>query len=99
MYLILSAALLFLHDLRHEIAHLFGGAFLHLPCDVGVGAEREARGRLLHRDTARCLELRLEDQVIDRVLDILPGIGVRVFQCALRDVLDEPEIIGCLIDL
>ena len=21
---------LFLHDLRHEIAHLFGGAFLHL---------------------------------------------------------------------
>ena len=36
MYLILSAALLFLHDLCHEIAHLFGGAFLHLPCDVGV---------------------------------------------------------------
>ena len=32
----------FLHDLRHEIAHLFGGAFLHLPCDVGVGAECEA---------------------------------------------------------
>ena len=42
MYLILSAALLFLHDLCHEIAHLFGGAFLHLPCDVRVGAEREA---------------------------------------------------------
>ena len=39
MYLILSAALLFSHDLRHEIAHLFGGAFLHLPCDVGVGAK------------------------------------------------------------
>ena len=33
---------LFLHDLRHEIAHLFGGAFLHLACDVCVGAEREA---------------------------------------------------------
>ena len=33
----------FLHDLRHEIAHLFGCAFLHLPCDVGVGAEGEAR--------------------------------------------------------
>ena len=32
----------FLHDLRHEIAHLFGCAFLHLLCDVGVGAEREA---------------------------------------------------------
>ena len=37
--LILSAALWFLHDLRHEIAHLFGGAFLHLARDVGVGAE------------------------------------------------------------
>ena len=43
MYLILSAALLFLHDLCHEIAHLFGGTFLHLPCDVGVGSQREAR--------------------------------------------------------
>ena len=43
MYLILSAALLFLHDLRHEIAHLFGGALLHLPRDVGVGSQREAR--------------------------------------------------------
>ena len=42
MYLILSAALLFLHDLRHEIAHLFGCAFLHLARDVRVGAEREA---------------------------------------------------------
>ena len=31
----------FLHDLRHEIAHLFGCAFLHLPCDVRVGAERK----------------------------------------------------------
>ena len=43
--LILSAALCFSaacsHDLRHEIAHLFGGAFLHLPCDVGVGSQRE----------------------------------------------------------
>ena len=39
MYLILSAAYLFLHDLCHEIAHLFGGAFLHLPRDVGVGAK------------------------------------------------------------
>ena len=33
---------LFLHNLRHEIAHLFGGAFLHLARDMGVGAEREA---------------------------------------------------------
>ena len=43
MYLILSATLLFLHDLCHEIAHLFGGAFLHLARDVRVSAEREAR--------------------------------------------------------
>ena len=33
---------IFSHHLRHEIAHLFGGAFLHLARDVGVGAEREA---------------------------------------------------------
>ena len=43
--LILSAALCFFlafsHDLRHEIAHLFGCAFLHLTCDVGVGSQRE----------------------------------------------------------
>ena len=40
---ILSAALCFLtacsHHLCHEIAHLFGGAFLHLARDVGVGAK------------------------------------------------------------
>ena len=42
MYLILSAALLFLHNLCHEIAHLFGGAFLHLTCNVGVGSQRES---------------------------------------------------------
>ena len=41
MYLILSAALLFLHDLCHEITHLFGSALLHLPRDVGVGSQRE----------------------------------------------------------
>ena len=43
---ILSAALCFLtacsHHLCHEIAHLFGGAFLHLARDVRVGAERKA---------------------------------------------------------
>ena len=42
MYSIRSVALLFLHDLRHEISHLFGGTFLHLARDVGVGAECEA---------------------------------------------------------
>ena len=38
---ILSAALLFLHHLCHEIAHLFCCTFLHLPRDVGVGSQRE----------------------------------------------------------
>ena len=33
---------IFSHHLRHEIAHLFCCTFLHLPRDVGVGAEREA---------------------------------------------------------
>ena len=37
----LCFSLFFSHDLCHEIAHLFGGAFLHLPCDVGVGSQRE----------------------------------------------------------
>ena len=32
----------FSQHLRHEIAHLLRGTFLHLACDVGVGAEREA---------------------------------------------------------
>ena len=36
----------FLHDLCHEIAHLFGCAFLHLPCDVGVGAQRKSRVKM-----------------------------------------------------
>ena len=44
---ILSAALCFSaacsHDLCHEIAHLLGGAFLHLPRDVGVGSQCESR--------------------------------------------------------
>lgn len=39
----LCFSLLFSHHLRHEIAHLFGGALLHLPRDVGVGSQREAR--------------------------------------------------------
>ena len=43
MYLILSAALLFLHDLRHEIAHFFCCTLMHLARDVRVSAEREAR--------------------------------------------------------
>ena len=30
------------HHLCHEITHLFGGTFLHLPRDVGIGSQREA---------------------------------------------------------
>ena len=30
------------HHLCHEITHLFGSTFLHLPRDMGVSAEREA---------------------------------------------------------
>ena len=37
-----SGAPVLLHHLCHEIAHLFGCAFLHLACDVGVGAQCEA---------------------------------------------------------
>ena len=44
---ILSDALRFLtacsHHLCHEITHLFGGALLHLPRDVGVGAKGKSR--------------------------------------------------------
>ena len=31
------------HHLCHETAHFLRGLLLHLPCDVGVGAERKAR--------------------------------------------------------
>ena len=37
-----SGAPVLLHHLCHEIAHLFRCAFLHLTCDVGVGAQCEA---------------------------------------------------------
>ena len=45
---------LFLHDLRHEFAHLFGGTFLHLPRDVGIGSQREARVEVT-KHTGYCL--------------------------------------------
>ena len=37
-----SGAPVLLHHLCHEIAHLFGCAFLHLACDVSVGSQCEA---------------------------------------------------------
>ena len=38
-----AACLRDLSNLRHEAAHFLCGLLLHLPCDVGVGAEGEAR--------------------------------------------------------
>ena len=38
-----AACLWDLSNLRHEAAHFLRGLLLHLPCDVGVGAEGEAR--------------------------------------------------------
>mgnify|MGYP006974501595 CR=1 FL=1 len=38
-----SACLWDLSDLCHEAAHFLRGLLLHLPCDVGVGAEGESR--------------------------------------------------------
>ena len=37
-----SACLWDLSNLRHEAAHFLRGLLLHLPCDVGVGAEGES---------------------------------------------------------
>ena len=37
-----SACLWDLSDLCHEAAHFLCGLLLHLPCDVGVGAQCEA---------------------------------------------------------
>ena len=38
-----SACLWDLSNLRHEAAHFLRGLLLHLPCDVGIGAEGKAR--------------------------------------------------------
>ena len=93
MYLILSAALLFLHDLCHEIAHLFGGTFLHLPCDVRVGAERKAcikvsehTGHCFHvyaileRQRCECVSQVVKSQVFQsRILqDFLVDVDYRI---------------------
>ena len=55
---ILSAALCFSsacsHNLRHEIAHLLRCTFLHLPCNVGVGAECESCVKVAEH-TGHCL--------------------------------------------
>ena len=90
MYLILSAALLFLHDLCHEIAHLFGGAFLHLPCDVRVGAEREACVEMA-KHTGYCLYVHaiLERQRCECVSQVVKS---QVFQpCILQNLLVDVD--------
>ena len=86
MYLILSDALLFLHDLCHEIAHLFGGAFLHLACDVGVGSQRETRVEVAeHTRYSFHVHAVLERQCRERVSQVVKS---QVFQpCVLQDFL------------
>ena len=86
-------SLLFSHDLRHEIAHLFGCAFLHLACDVRVGAERESRvemaehtGHCFHvyailkRQRCECVSQVVKSQVFQsRVLqDFLVNVHDRI---------------------
>ena len=74
---ILSAALCFLtacsHHLRHETAHFLRGLLLHLPCDVGIGAERKAsvvvaqhRGYCFHIHTVlQCQGRECVSQVVE----------------------------------
>ena len=44
----------FLHRLGHEAAHPLGGILLHLPGDMGVGVQREAR-TVVAQDAGHCL--------------------------------------------
>ena len=90
MYLILSAALCFSaacsHDLRHEIAHLFGCAFLHLPCDVGVGSQCESRVEMTeHTRYGFHVHAILERQRCECVSQVVKS---QVFQsCIFQDFL------------
>ena len=80
----------FSHDLRHEIAHLFGGALLHLPRDVGVGAEREACVEMA-KHTGYCLYVHaiLERQRCECVSQVVKS---QVFQpCILQDFLVDVD--------
>ena len=81
---------IFSHHLRHEIAHLFGGAFLHLPCDVGVGAEREACVEVAEH-TGYCLYVHaiLERQCRECVSQVMKS---QVFQpCIFQDFLVDVD--------
>ena len=97
MLCILSDALCFLtacsHHLRHEIAHLFGGALLHLPRDVGVGSQCESRVEMtehtrygfhvhavLERQCRECMSQVMKSQVFQSCVfqDFLMNVDHRV---------------------
>ena len=80
----------FLHDLRHEIAHLFGCAFLHLPCDVGVGAECEACIKVTeHAGHRFYVYAVLQRQGRECVSEVMKS---QVFQpCVLQDFLVDVD--------
>ena len=78
------------HHLCHEITHLFGGALLHLPRDVGVGAECEACIKVTEH-TGYCLYVHaiLERQGRECVSQVMKS---QVFQpCVLQDFLVDVD--------
>ena len=57
------------HHLCHEITHLFGGALLHLPCDVGVGSQRKARVEVTkHTVFAECTSHYIKASTLERAV-------------------------------
>ena len=81
---------LFLHDLRHEIAHLFGGAFLHLARDVGVGAKGKPCVKVTEHTGYRFhVYAILERQCRECVSQVVKS---QVFQpCVLQDFLVDVD--------
>lgn len=81
-----SACLWDLSNLRHEAAHFLRGLLLHLPCDVGVGAEREARIEMAEHTRYRFyVHAVLECQRCECVSQVMKS---QVFQpCVLQDFL------------
>ena len=80
----------YLHDLRHEFAHLFGGTFLHLPRDVGISSQREARVEVAEH-TGYCLYVHaiLERQCRECVSQVMKS---QVFQsCIFQDFLVDVD--------
>ena len=79
----------FLHDLCHEIAHLFCCAFLHLPCNVRVGAKGKSRVEMAEH-TGHCFHVHaiLERQRCECVSQVMKSqvFQSRVLQDFLVDV-------------